>query len=67
MLYSLSKSFTSFTSVAVGLAVTDGLLEVNDRVVDVLADHVPDDAPPAARQLNLTVTGGGCGSTSDRP
>src|SRR5215475_14120524 len=39
LLYSLTKSFTS---VAVGLAIADGLLSLDDRVVDVLPDHVPD-------------------------
>ncbi|TVQ18088.1 MAG: class A beta-lactamase-related serine hydrolase [Spirochaetaceae bacterium] len=38
MLYSLSKSFAS---TAVGLAVHEGLLSVDDRVLD----HFPDDAP----------------------
>ncbi|MFG3139470.1 serine hydrolase domain-containing protein [Streptomyces sp. NPDC048211] len=38
LLYSLTKSFTS---IAVGLAIGDGLLSLNDRVVDVLPDHVP--------------------------
>src|SRR3982751_6472024 len=38
LLYSLTKSFTS---VAVGLAIADGLLGLDDRVVDVLPDHVP--------------------------
>jgi CubicO group peptidase (beta-lactamase class C family) len=38
LLYSLTKSFTS---VAVGLAIADGLLSLDDRVVDVLPDHVP--------------------------
>ncbi|MEU4243266.1 serine hydrolase [Actinoplanes sp. NPDC026619] len=38
LLYSLTKSFTS---VAVGLAIGDGLLSLDDRVVDVLPDHVP--------------------------
>jgi CubicO group peptidase (beta-lactamase class C family) len=40
LLYSLTKSFTS---IAVGLAVEDGLLSLDDRVVDVLPDHVPAD------------------------
>src|SRR3954452_13869866 len=40
LLYSLTKSFTS---VAVGLAIADGLLSLDDRVVDVLPDHVPAD------------------------
>ncbi|MFC1438958.1 serine hydrolase domain-containing protein [Streptacidiphilus sp. N1-10] len=38
LLYSLTKSFTS---IAVGLAVGDGLLSLDDRVVDMLPDHVP--------------------------
>ncbi|WP_405015244.1 serine hydrolase domain-containing protein [Kitasatospora sp. NBC_01539] len=40
LLYSLTKSFTS---IAVGLAIADGLLSLGDRVVDVLPDHVPAD------------------------
>ncbi|MBD7919317.1 beta-lactamase family protein [Cellulomonas sp. Sa3CUA2] len=59
LLYSLTKSFTA---VAVGLAVGDGLLSLDDRVVDVLPDHVPDDAPEQARRLTvrhlLTMTTG---------
>lgn len=38
LLYSLTKSFTS---IAVGLAIADGLLSLDDRVVDVLPEHVP--------------------------
>ena len=38
LLYSLTKSFTS---VAVGLAIDDGVLSLEDRVVDLLPDHVP--------------------------
>ncbi|MFE5410611.1 serine hydrolase domain-containing protein [Microbacterium sp. NPDC056569] len=38
-MYSVSKSFTS---IAVGLAVADGLLTVDDRVVDLLPDMVPE-------------------------
>lgn len=37
-LFSISKSFTS---VAVGFAVTEGLLTVDDRVVDLLPDDLP--------------------------
>lgn len=59
LLYSLTKSFTS---IAVGFAVADGLLCLDDRVVDVLRDHVPADVSPQARQLNahhlLTMTTG---------
>src|SRR5688572_26131764 len=50
LLYSLTKSFTS---VAVGLAVADGLLALEDRVVDVLPDHVPADVQPQAKQLTV--------------
>src|SRR3954471_21699933 len=38
LLYSLTKSFTS---VAVGLAIADGLLSLDVRVVYVLPEHVP--------------------------
>jgi CubicO group peptidase (beta-lactamase class C family) len=59
LLYSLTKSFTS---IAVGFAVADGLLGLDDRVVDVLEDHVPVDVTPWARQLTvhhlLTMTTG---------
>jgi CubicO group peptidase (beta-lactamase class C family) len=40
ILYSLSKSFTS---TAVGLAVADGLLSVDDPVVKFFPDEAPDD------------------------
>ncbi|MFC4060474.1 serine hydrolase domain-containing protein [Planomonospora corallina] len=50
LLYSLTKSFTS---VAVGLAIADGLLSPDDRVVDVLPDHVPADVPEQGRRLTV--------------
>src|SRR5579859_2450861 len=50
LLYSLTKSFTS---VAVGFAVADGLLGLDDRVADVLDDHVPADISERARQLSV--------------
>src|ERR1700754_3540428 len=50
LLYSLTKSFTS---VAVGLAIADGLLSLEDRVVDVLPDQVPADISPRGRQVNI--------------
>ncbi|GAA3920389.1 serine hydrolase domain-containing protein [Actinoplanes auranticolor] len=50
LLYSLTKSFTS---IAVGLAIADGLLSLDDRVVDVLPDHVP--AGVGAQERRLTV------------
>src|SRR3954447_17385116 len=59
LLYSLTKSFTA---VAVGLAVTDGLLSLDDRVVDVLPEHVRDDVPAQGRRITvhhlLTMTAG---------
>ncbi|MEJ3653313.1 serine hydrolase domain-containing protein [Actinomycetes bacterium KLBMP 9759] len=50
LLYSLSKSFTS---VAVGLAVADRLLSLDDRVVDVLPDHVPADVSEHGRRITV--------------
>jgi CubicO group peptidase (beta-lactamase class C family) len=50
LLYSLTKSFTS---IAVGLAVTDGLLALDDRVADILPDHVPAGVSPRVRELNV--------------
>ena len=50
LLYSLTKSFTSL---AVGLAVTDGLLALDDRVVDVLPDHVPCDVSEQGRRITV--------------
>ena len=50
LLYSLTKSFTS---VAVGLAIADGLLSLDDRVVDVLPDHVPTDISEQGRRITV--------------
>jgi CubicO group peptidase (beta-lactamase class C family) len=50
LLYSLTKSFTS---IAVGLVIADGLLALDDRVVDVLPDHVPDGISEQARRLTV--------------
>jgi CubicO group peptidase (beta-lactamase class C family) len=50
LLYSLTKSFTS---IAVGLAIADGLLSLDDRVVDVLPDHVPADISAQGRRLTV--------------
>jgi CubicO group peptidase (beta-lactamase class C family) len=50
LLYSLTKSFTS---VAVGLAVADGLLSLDDRVVNVLPDHVPADISEQGRRVTV--------------
>ena len=50
LLYSLSKSFTS---TAVGFAVAEGRFQLDDRVVDLLPDHAPDDVDPAVAQLTV--------------
>ncbi|MGW0082689.1 serine hydrolase domain-containing protein [Streptomyces sp. NPDC003393] len=50
LLYSLTKSFTS---VAVGLAIADGLLSLDDRVVDVLPDHVPADVSERGERITV--------------
>jgi CubicO group peptidase (beta-lactamase class C family) len=50
LLYSLTKSFTS---IAVGLAIGDGLLSLDDRVVDVLPEHVPVDVSEQARRITV--------------
>ncbi|MEV5499332.1 serine hydrolase domain-containing protein [Nonomuraea fuscirosea] len=50
LLYSLTKSFTS---IAVGLAIADGLLSLDDRVVDMLPEHVPADVSERGRRLTV--------------
>ncbi|MFD0020716.1 serine hydrolase domain-containing protein [Streptomyces sp. NPDC058382] len=50
LLYSLTKSFTS---IAVGLAVADGLLSLDDRVVQVLPDHVPADISEQGSRITV--------------
>jgi CubicO group peptidase (beta-lactamase class C family) len=50
LLYSLTKSFTA---IAVGLAVADGLLALDDRVVDVLPEHVPAGLPEQVHRLTV--------------
>ncbi|MDG4787530.1 serine hydrolase [Micromonospora sp. WMMD1102] len=50
LLYSVTKSFTS---VAVGLAIADGLLALDDRVVDVLPEHVPADISEQGRRVTV--------------
>ena len=59
MLYSLSKSVTA---TAVGLAVFERRLTVNDRVVDLLPDDVPPDVGPKLAAMTvrdlLTMTTG---------
>jgi CubicO group peptidase (beta-lactamase class C family) len=50
LLYSLTKSFTA---IAVGLAIADGLLSLGDRVVDVLPDHVPADVSEQGSRITV--------------
>ncbi|WP_328994135.1 beta-lactamase family protein [Kribbella sp. NBC_01245] len=50
LLYSLTKSFAS---VAVGLAIADGLLTLDDRLVDVLPEHVPADISEQGRRITV--------------
>ncbi|MEP6799993.1 MAG: serine hydrolase [Lapillicoccus sp.] len=50
LLYSLSKSFTS---TAVGFAVDEGLISLDDRIVDLLPTHVPDPVDPVVASLTL--------------
>ncbi|WP_239157276.1 serine hydrolase domain-containing protein [Actinocatenispora thailandica] len=50
LLYSLTKSFGS---IAVGLAIESGRLRLDDRIVDVLPDHVPESVSPRAAQLTV--------------
>jgi len=50
LLYSVTKSFTS---IAVGLVIADGLLALDDLVVDVLPEHVPDDISEQGRRLTV--------------
>ncbi len=51
VLFSLSKSFTS---TAVGFAVSEGLFSLTDRVADLLPDKLPD--APSDRLLRITVS-----------
>ncbi|HEX2396205.1 MAG TPA: serine hydrolase [Bacteroidales bacterium] len=49
-LYSTSKSFTS---TAVGFAVTEGLITVNDKVVSFFPDMLPDTVSPYLAELTV--------------
>jgi CubicO group peptidase (beta-lactamase class C family) len=67
MLFSLSKSFTS---TAVGLAVQEGLLTVEDRVIDFFPDDLPATVSPnlAAMRVHhlLSMTTGHAEDTTGR-
>ena len=50
MLYSHSKSFTS---TAIGFLVEDGKLDIDERVVDIFPEYVPDDASANLREIRV--------------
>jgi CubicO group peptidase (beta-lactamase class C family) len=50
LLYSLSKSFTS---TAIGIAVGEGLLTVEDRIVDLFPDKVPAQVDPFTAAMKV--------------
>ncbi len=49
-MYSVTKSFVAS---AIGLAITDGLLTVEDRVVDIFPDLAPDPIDPHLAELRV--------------
>ena len=49
-IYSASKSFTS---TAVGIAVKEGLISLEEKVADCFADEVPDNPSPYLQQLKV--------------
>ena len=59
LMFSVSKSFTS---IAVGLAITEGLLTLDDLVIDLLPDDLPTEITPHLSTLTvrhlLTMTTG---------
>lgn len=48
--YSLSKAFTS---AAVGIAIGDGVLSLDDRVCDIFAQYIPPDADERLKKMTL--------------
>jgi hypothetical protein len=68
LLYSLTKSFTS---IAVGLAIADGRLSLDNRVVEVFPDHVPADISEQGHRITvhhlLSMTAGHSTTASPRP
>ena len=67
MLYSLSKSFTS---AAAGFAVSEGLLQWDSSVVDILPEEVPAGREEELRQVTLETLlsmGSGLAEESDSP
>jgi len=50
ILYSVSKSFTS---TAIGLAVSDSLLDVHDKVISFFPDYLPDSVSPNLADMEI--------------
>jgi CubicO group peptidase (beta-lactamase class C family) len=50
VLYSLSKSFTS---TAVGFAVTEGRISINDEILSFFPEHAPDKPSPNLKAMRL--------------
>ena len=48
--FSMSKPFTSM---AAGFAVSEGLLSLSDRVIDVLRENAPDNPDPYLQRVTL--------------
>lgn len=63
VLNSVSKTFTS---IAVGMAIAEGKLSLEDKIVDIFPEFVPDSVSPNLKAMNirhlLTMT---CGHASD--
>ncbi|MDF2699926.1 MAG: class beta-lactamase-related serine hydrolase [Haloplasmataceae bacterium] len=49
-LYSLSKSFTS---TAIGLAVSEGLISVEDKLIDLFPEDLPEDVSPNLASIRI--------------
>lgn len=50
VMFSVSKTFTS---AAVGFAIDDGLLSLDDRIVDIFDDHLPEQYSPQLEKITL--------------
>lgn len=64
--YSMSKPFTSM---AAGFAISEGLLSLSDRVIDVLKDEAPENPDPWLSKVtlhHLLIMGSGLNQKSDQ-